>query len=153
MHELHPDAATVGGLKPLNHLAQGPCPREVTLQHLKVHVGGGEAVARWVEFRDLDRGLCQGVQVGDAVAAHAVVADQLVQAVLNLRDLVAGALGPTVDPLPPPAEQAQRHETRPPRGTGPTVRRLVIEKGTPPQRNAGGIVEVREIDLLNVCEA
>jgi hypothetical protein len=160
VHELRTDGPGVGLPQRLDDVTHGLGVGEGGLEHRPVHVGLGEAVVGRVDLGDLLGGGAERVEVGHAVGAHSEVAHQAVEA---LRQFGVG--GGDVD--------TDRRSRRCRRGTGArrveeavgperraetatprrAVRRHGVEVAPPLVADRVGVLEVREVDVLDEGEA
>ena len=83
VHELHADLAAVGVPHAVGDLAQGPLfgALDCARRELHFHVLVGEAVVLGIEFRLMRTREPERIERGNHVAAHAIGANQLIDAI------------------------------------------------------------------------
>ena len=85
MHELNADGPAIGGAHSVDDLAQGPLlgSSEGFGLEWAIPIAGCEAVVGGIELGRLRSALAERIDIGGDVAVDAVVADQLIDAVLE----------------------------------------------------------------------
>ncbi|OPZ13663.1 MAG: hypothetical protein BWZ10_02004 [candidate division BRC1 bacterium ADurb.BinA364] len=131
VHELRPDAAAIRGAQAFEDFA--PLHRPAVAQRSagegQFHILVGQAVIGRLELRNLGRGHAERIEPRHDMAAHAMVADQLVDVVLQGDALV---LARTSRPIAKRAsEEPRRLDARRPRFGARSARAECLEKGAP----------------------